>query len=102
MLEERYHSYQRKRSLFKDTQNKKYIDFVGSYGPAILGHSNHAVTGAIKKQVEKGLCFGAPSVLEIELADLIIDAIDSIEKGDSQFRYRGCPHRNSTSKRFYE
>ena len=53
----------------KDTQNKKYVDFVGSYGPAILGHSNHAVTEAIKKQVEKGLCFGAPSVLEIKLAD---------------------------------
>ena len=69
-----------KGAFLKDTQNKKYIDFVGSYGPAILGHSNHAVTGAIKKQVEKGLCFGAPSVLEIELADLIIDAIDSIEK----------------------
>ena len=69
-----------KGAFLKDTQNKKYIDFVGSYGPAVLGHSNHAVTGAIKKQVEKGLCFGAPSVLEIELADLIIDAIDSIEK----------------------
>ncbi len=67
-------------AILTDSENNKYIDFVGSYGPAILGHCNSAVTEAIKKQSEKGLCFGAPSELETELAKLIIDAIDSVEK----------------------
>ena len=67
-------------AILTDSENNKYIDFVGSYGPAILGHCNTAVTEAIKKQSEKGLCFGAPSELETELASLIIDAIESVEK----------------------
>ncbi len=67
-------------AILTDSENNKYIDFVGSYGPAILGHCNSTVTEAIKNQSEKGLCFGAPSELETELASLIIDAIDSIEK----------------------
>ena len=67
-------------AILTDSENKKYIDFVGSYGPAILGHCNPDVIKAIKNQSEKGLCFGAPSELETELASLIIEAIDSIEK----------------------
>jgi len=67
-------------AILTDSENNKYIDFVGSYGPAILGHCNSTVTEAIKNQSEKGLCFGAPSELETELASLIIDAINSIEK----------------------
>ena len=67
-------------AILTDSENKKYIDFVGSYGPAILGHCNPDVIKAIKNQCEKGLCFGAPSELETELASLIIEAIDSIEK----------------------
>ena len=67
-------------AVLTDTQNNKYIDFVGSYGPAILGHCDPIVIEAIKKQSEKGLCFGAPSELETKLANLIINAIDSIEK----------------------
>jgi glutamate-1-semialdehyde 2,1-aminomutase len=62
-----------------DADGNKYIDYVGSWGPMILGHRHPAVIDAIVKVLERGISFGAPTDLEIELADLIIDAVDSVD-----------------------
>ena len=62
-----------------DANGNKYIDYVGSWGPFILGHSHPAVTEAIIKQAEKATSFGAPTELEIELAELVISLMPSIE-----------------------
>src|SRR5579872_2479677 len=62
-----------------DADGNKYIDYVGSWGPFILGHSHPAVTEAIIKQAEKATSFGAPTELEIELAELVCQLVPSIE-----------------------
>lgn len=62
------------------TTGKQYIDYVGSWGPLILGHCDPDVTAAVKNAVDSGLSFGAPTVLEIELAEKIISLVPSIEK----------------------
>src|SRR5699024_10739524 len=61
-----------------DRDGNKYIDYVGSYGPMILGHANARVIDAINDQTEKGLSYGAPTDLETQLATLICDMVDSI------------------------
>ena len=63
-----------------DEDGNKYIDFVGSWGPMILGHSNKQITEAIKKQSSKGISFGAPTKNELEIAKLIKSYVPSIEK----------------------
>lgn len=63
-----------------DVEGKKYIDLIGSWGPMILGHGHSEVTKAVTKQVAKGLSYGAPSPLETDLAELIIDMMPNIEK----------------------
>ena len=62
-----------------DVDGNSYIDYVGSWGPMILGHANPIVLEAVSQAMEKGTSFGAPTNLEIELAELIIGAIESIE-----------------------
>ena len=62
-----------------DVDGNEYVDYVGSWGPAILGHSNPQVIEAIAAQLPKGLSFGAPTTLETELATLIKKFIPSIE-----------------------
>ena len=63
-----------------DVDQNEYIDYVGSWGPLILGHSHPEVLEAIIKTAEKGTSFGAPCPEEIELAALITEAIPSVEK----------------------
>ncbi|HUO04033.1 MAG TPA: glutamate-1-semialdehyde 2,1-aminomutase [Candidatus Binataceae bacterium] len=58
----------------------RLIDYIGSYGPAILGHAHPRVVKAIAAQSEKGLGFGAPTGLEVELAEMISSAIKCAEK----------------------
>ena len=62
-----------------DVDGNAYVDYVGSFGPMILGHADPAVIEAVQKQAAKGLSFGAPTGLEVELAELICDMVDSIE-----------------------
>jgi len=62
-----------------DVDGREYIDLLGSWGPLILGHAHPAVVEAIKHAVEKGASFGAPIEPEIELAELIIDALPAVE-----------------------
>ncbi len=63
-----------------DTDGKQYIDYVGSWGPMILGHANTEVIEAVKAAAEDGLSFGAPTEKETELAELICEIMPSIEK----------------------
>ncbi|MGB6295351.1 MAG: glutamate-1-semialdehyde 2,1-aminomutase [Rivularia sp. (in: cyanobacteria)] len=62
-----------------DVDGNEYIDYVGTWGPAICGHANPEVIAALHEALEKGTSFGAPSVLENVLAEMVIDAVPSIE-----------------------
>ena len=63
-----------------DADGNKYIDYIGSWGPMIMGHSHPAIVNAIKEQAERGTSYGAPTSLESDVASLIIQCIPSIEK----------------------
>ncbi len=63
-----------------DVDGNRYVDYVGSWGPMILGHTHPAVTAALAEAIERGTSFGAPTAAENELAELIVDAVPSIEK----------------------
>jgi glutamate-1-semialdehyde 2,1-aminomutase len=63
-----------------DLDGNTYIDYVLSWGPMILGHASPTVVSAIKKAAERGTSYGAPTELEVELADQIRDAFPSMEK----------------------
>lgn len=63
-----------------DLDGNTYIDYVLSWGPMILGHASPTVVSAIKNAAERGTSYGAPTELEVELADQIRDAIPSMEK----------------------
>lgn len=63
-----------------DVDDKRYIDFVGSWGPLILGHCHPAVIDAVISVLHNGMSFGAPTELEIKLAEKIISLMPSIEK----------------------
>lgn len=62
-----------------DVDQNKYIDYVGSWGPMILGHRHPRVLEALEDALEHGTSFGAPSIHEIELAELIVSSVPSIE-----------------------
>lgn len=63
-----------------DVDGNEFIDYVGSWGPLILGHAHPKVVEALKKAIERGTSYGAPTELEIELAKMVIDAVPSIEE----------------------
>lgn len=62
-----------------DVDDNQYIDYVGTWGPAICGHTHPEVINALHTALEKGTSFGAPCVLENVLAEMVIDAVPSIE-----------------------
>ena len=62
-----------------DVDGNEYIDYLGSWGPLVLGHSHPAVIEAIKKSAESGTSFGAPVEQEVELAKIICDQLPSVE-----------------------
>jgi len=62
-----------------DEDNNAYIDYIGAWGPLILGHCHPKVVNALKQQIELGLAFGAPTEKEIEIAELICKIVPSIE-----------------------
>jgi glutamate-1-semialdehyde 2,1-aminomutase len=66
-------------SKIYDVDGNEFIDYVGSWGPMILGHCHPLVAAAVKKAVDNGASFGAPTELEITLAKMVIDAVPSIE-----------------------
>lgn len=68
-----------KGAYITDADGKRYIDYVQSWGPMIAGHANDAVLAAIHNVIEGGLSFGAPTELEVTLAQRITDIVPSIE-----------------------
>ncbi len=63
-----------------DVDGNEYIDYVGSWGPAILGHAPKVVVDAVREAATRGLSFGIPNPLEVEMAELICGWMPSIEK----------------------
>ena len=63
-----------------DADNNQYIDYIGSWGPMIMGHSNPNIIKAISKQLELGTSYGAPTSLESKTAELIKKCMPSIER----------------------
>jgi len=63
-----------------DEEDSRYIDYVGSWGPAILGHAHPEVVEAVRAAALDGLSFGAPTKAEVELAEVLIDRLPSLEK----------------------
>ncbi len=103
-----------------DEDDKRYVDYVGSWGPMILGHSHPDVLDAVRKQLEHGLSYGAPTAMETEMADLVCGLVPSMEmvrmvssgteatmsairlaRGftgrDSIIKFEGCYHGHSDS-----
>jgi glutamate-1-semialdehyde 2,1-aminomutase len=65
---------------FWDAEGKRYIDYIGSWGPAIVGHAHPDVVKAVQEAAVRGLSFGAPTEAEIEMAEEIIKLVPSIEQ----------------------
>ena len=107
-------------SRVNDIDGNSYIDYVGSWGPMILGHAAPEVITALQSAMQNGTSYGAPTELEIELADLVIEAVPSIEmvrmvnsgteatmsairlargytKRDKIVKFEGCYHGHSDS-----
>ena len=66
-------------AYFWDADGKRYIDYIGSWGPMILGHGHPAVVEAVQKAVLEGFSYGAPTEREVELAEEIVKLVPSIE-----------------------
>jgi len=62
-----------------DADGNEYIDFVGSWGPMILGHTPDVVLDAVREQLAKGTSFGAPTELEVRMAETLVEVVPSIE-----------------------
>lgn len=69
-----------KGARIEDIDGKHYIDYIGSWGPNILGHAPIAVTNAIHEASKSGISYGIPNLYEVEMAQKIIDWVPSIEK----------------------
>ena len=69
-----------------DVDGNEYLDYLGSWGPLVLGHSHPAVVDVLKKTAEGGTSFGAPVEQEVELAKLICNNLPSVDSAKSQ----GC------------
>jgi glutamate-1-semialdehyde 2,1-aminomutase len=67
-------------AYFWDADGRRYIDYVGSWGPLILGHAHPAVIEAVTDAARRGLSFGAPTAAEVELADLLCRLVPGLEQ----------------------
>ncbi|WP_417787194.1 glutamate-1-semialdehyde 2,1-aminomutase [Stutzerimonas xanthomarina] len=103
-----------------DEDDKRYVDYVGSWGPMILGHGHPEVLDAVRNQLQHGLSYGAPTAMETEMAELVCSLVPSMEmmrmvssgteatmsairlaRGytgrDSIIKFEGCYHGHSDS-----
>ncbi len=69
-----------KGAYIYDADGNKYIDYVGSWGPMILGHNDERIVEAVRKQLEKGMSYGASTELEVEMAELITSTVPCCEQ----------------------
>src|SRR5215467_6803641 len=68
-----------KGAYLYDEDDNKYIDYIASWGPMILGHAYDPVVRAIQEKIEDSTSFGAPTKLEIEMAELIISMVPNVD-----------------------
>lgn len=68
-----------KGAMITDADGKTYVDYVGSWGPMILGHADDEVIEALRAALSNGTSYGAPTELEIQMAEEVIDAVPSVE-----------------------
>ncbi|PAB60845.1 glutamate-1-semialdehyde 2,1-aminomutase [Anaeromicrobium sediminis] len=68
-----------KGSKIYDVDGNEYVDYIGSWGPLILGHANEIVTEELKKVIDMGTSYGAPTEIETKLAKLVCEAVDSVD-----------------------
>ncbi|HDZ16254.1 hypothetical protein LCGC14_0984320 [marine sediment metagenome] len=68
-----------KGAWITDASGKKYVDYIGSWGPMIVGHAHEDVLNAVKEAVNHGLGFGAPTEIETTMADLVCDIVPSMD-----------------------
>ncbi len=69
-----------KGAYLYDLDGNRYVDYIGSWGPMIVGHAHEAVVAAIEEAASRGTSFGAPTEAESELAEMIVEAVPSVEK----------------------
>jgi glutamate-1-semialdehyde 2,1-aminomutase len=69
-----------KGALLYDVDGNEYIDYVGSWGPLILGHAHEAIVREVQEGAKDGTSFGAPNPYEVDLARLVVEAVPGIEK----------------------
>jgi len=62
-----------------DVDGNRYVDYVGSWGPMLIGHTHGQIIDAVRTALSKGTSYGAPTEVEVELAEMVIDAVPSIE-----------------------
>lgn len=62
-----------------DEEDNQYLDYIGSWGPMILGHQEERVIEAVKKQIEQGMSYGAATRLEVEMAELMVELVPALE-----------------------
>src|SRR3990172_12418723 len=109
-----------KGSKIYDVDGNSYIDYIGSWGPMILGHAHPRVTAALKRALERGTSYGAPTELEVVLAGMTLKAFPSLEmvrfvssgteatmsairlarayaKRDGVIKFEGCYHGHADS-----
>src|SRR5687767_13255838 len=69
-----------KGALVWDADGNRYIDYVGSWGPLIVGHAHPEVVSAVERMAAKGLSFGAPTEIEVEMAELLCRIVPSMDQ----------------------
>jgi len=62
-----------------DVDGNRYVDYVGSWGPMLIGHAHPQIINAVRTALSKGTSYGAPTEVEVELAEMVIDAVPSVE-----------------------
>ena len=62
-----------------DVDGNRYVDYVGSWGPMLIGHTHPQIIDAVRTALSKGTSYGAPTEVEVELAEMVIEAVPSIE-----------------------
>jgi len=67
-------------SKVRDVDGNEYIDYVGTWGPAIHGHAAPRIIEAVKNAADHGTSFGIPNPYEVQMADLVVDTVASVEK----------------------
>ena len=89
-------------ACIEDVDGARYIDYVCSWGPLILGHAHPAVVKAIQKTAASGTSFGAPTEIELEMAASYRKRFPVHQDGaDGKFRHRGVHERNPPGPRFH-